>query len=209
MSITISNTNSNGKYNNQISYKGQPVTWATTSSTSYPINSGLVATNGCDNKYDFTIQLEQVLRSYETQVDESIIRDVLRKMDGVKEKMEKEEAARELKNTQLRNARLRGLIENVIFSGPVTVVKWKDGSHTKVRCADGERYDQEKGLLAAMAKKLYEDTNIFVEELRKWCDDDEDWDTEKEFEFEGEEDVISHIGKDDVRTLKRFFGYHD
>ena len=59
---------------------------------------------------------------------------------------------------------------------------------------------QEKGLLAAMAKKLYEDTNIYVEELRKWCDDDDDIE---------EEDIISHLDKEDVKTLKRFFGYND
>lgn len=115
---------------------------------------------------------------------------------------EKRQAERELKAIQKRNSRLRGLIDNVIFSGPVTVVKWKDGSHTRVRCAEGERYDQEKGLLAAMAKKLYEDTNIYVEELRKWCDDDDDV-------IEEEDDIISHMDKEDVKTLKRFFGYHD
>lgn len=147
--------------------------------------------------------------SINAQLDDAIIKQIVDKFDCVKEMEEKRQAERELKAIQKRNSRLRGLIDNVIFSGPVTVVKWKDGSHTRVRCAEGERYDQEKGLLAAMAKKLYEDTNIYVEELRKWCDDDDDINTEKEFEFDGEEDVISHIGKEDVKTLKRFFGYHD
>ena len=62
----------------------------------------------------------------------------------------------------------------------MTIVKWNDGTYTKVRCADDERYDQEKGLLAAMAKKLYEGTNLFVEELAYWCEDVDYWCEEPE-----------------------------
>ena len=94
--------------------------------------------------------------------------------DRVKAKREQEKKENELKKIQRRNKRLRGLIDHVIFSGPVTVVKWADGTITKVRCAEGEPYDAEKGLLAAMAKKLYENTNIFVEELQYWCEPEQD-----------------------------------
>ena len=106
----------------------------------------------------------------ETHIDKQILKKVFEQEDKIKEELEVEKAAAELKKVQERNKRLRGLIEKVTFSGPVTVVKWNDGTITRVRCAEGEIYDQEKGLLAAMAKKLYENTNIFVEELAYWCE---------------------------------------
>lgn len=77
-----------------------------------------------------------------------------------------------------RNKRLRGLIKRVVFNGPATIVFWNDGTKTVVKCAEGETYDKEKGLLAAMAKKFYENTNIFVEELEKWCGEPEKSDEE-------------------------------
>ena len=75
----------------------------------------------------------------------------------------------EIVKKRVRNKRLRGLIKRVVFNGPATIVFWNDGTKTVVKCAEGETYDKEKGLLAAMAKKFYENTNIFVEELEKWC----------------------------------------
>jgi len=102
-----------------------------------------------------------------------------------------------LKKVQERNARLRGLIEKITFSGPVTVIKWSDGTITRVRCADDEEYDKEKGVLAAMAKKLYENTNIFVEELYNWCLEEE--------EIEVKEETSPKISEKDYRILKKLF----
>lgn len=103
-----------------------------------------------------------------------MLKQLVPQLDTAREQLEKDNAYRELKQRQKKNKRLRELIEEVIFSGPMTIVKWNDGTITRVRCAEGETYDQEKGLLAAMAKKLYEDTNIFVEELAYWCEQPEE-----------------------------------
>lgn len=137
----------------------------------------------------------RVNNTFETYIDKQLLKKIFECEDEIKEELKAEKDAAELKKIQERNERLRGLIEKVTFSGPVTVVKWNDGTVTRVRCADGETYDQEKGLLAAMAKKLYENTNIFVEELANWCEppekddyedylstlEDEDWARRKDW----------------------------
>ena len=165
------------------------MTWSTNTN----INTGMpyitsttpISTSGA--KYENTIKYvyENVIS---TKISEETLKQLIPQLDEARERLEEEEAARELKNRQDRNKRLRGLIKQVIFSGPVTIVKWNDGTITRVRCAEGEEYDQEKGLLAAMAKKLYENTNIFVEELAYWCDDpDDDYDDD---DFEAYRQVI-------------------
>ena len=42
----------------------------------------------------------------------------------------------------------------VIRNGPATIVFWKDGTKTVVKC-HGEYYDPEKGLAMALARKLW------------------------------------------------------
>lgn len=45
-------------------------------------------------------------------------------------------------------------IKKIIFNGPATVVMWTDGTKTVVKCREGDKYDCEKGIFAACAKKL-------------------------------------------------------
>lgn len=62
-------------------------------------------------------------------------------------------------------------IKKVIFSNPCTIVLWDDGTKTMVRAQGKERFDREKGLAMAIAKKAlgnkgsYYDT--FTEHLSK------------------------------------------
>lgn len=46
-------------------------------------------------------------------------------------------------------------IDRVIFSGPMTIVFWYDGTKTKVRLADGSHDDRANAIRWAMAKKYY------------------------------------------------------
>lgn len=150
---------------------------------------------------DFGVYVNNIV---ETNIDKQTLKKIFKQEDEIKKELEVEKAAVELKKVQERNKRLRGLIKQVIFSGPVTVVKWNDGSITRVRCAEGEVYDQEKGLLAAMAKKLYENTNIFVEELAYWCDDpDDDYDDD---DFEAYRQTIDER---DWKKLRDWFEHED
>ena len=58
-------------------------------------------------------------------------------------------------------------IEKVIFNNPATIVFWKDGTKTVVKCQDGDKFDEEKGLAMAICKKVYGEgywTGVF----KKW-----------------------------------------
>lgn len=53
----------------------------------------------------------------------------------------------------LRQGKPRYEIVRVIFNDPATIVFWKDGSKTIVKC-EGETFDKEKGLAMALVKKF-------------------------------------------------------
>jgi len=42
---------------------------------------------------------------------------------------------------------------NIVY--PRTVIFWADGSATVVKCTEGETWDTEKAIMAAMAKRAY------------------------------------------------------
>lgn len=46
-------------------------------------------------------------------------------------------------------------IERVIFNGPATIVFWSDNTKTIVKCMEGEKFDEEKGIAMAFMKKMY------------------------------------------------------
>ena len=58
-------------------------------------------------------------------------------------------------------------IERVIFHDPATIVYWKDGTKTVVKCQD-EKFDKEKGLLAAIAKKIYGNKGNFNNIIKRF-----------------------------------------
>lgn len=56
-------------------------------------------------------------------------------------------------------------ITEVIFRNPLTLVRWSDGTETKVTCHN-EEWDEEKGLAMAIVKKFmgnYTDFNTALE----------------------------------------------
>ena len=62
--------------------------------------------------------------------------------------------------TWLGNRPAKPKIERVIFHDPATIVYWEDGTKTVVK-AQNEKFDKEKGLLAAIAKKVYGNKGSF------------------------------------------------
>ena len=44
--------------------------------------------------------------------------------------------------------------QRIVRNGPATIVFWRDGTKTVVKCHD-EEYDAEKGLAMALARKLW------------------------------------------------------
>ena len=59
-------------------------------------------------------------------------------------------------------------IKKVIFNDPATIVIWKDGSKTVVKCGENDIYDKEKGLAMAIAKKAFGNKGNYYEEFKKW-----------------------------------------
>lgn len=60
-------------------------------------------------------------------------------------------------------------IKNVIFNEPATIVFWEDGTKTVVK-AENEDFDPEKGLVMAIAKKVYGNKGSYFNQIRKWTE---------------------------------------
>lgn len=65
-------------------------------------------------------------------------------------------------------------IERVIFNPPATIVIWKDGTKTVVKC-NGEKFDQEKGLAMAISKRALAVGNHYHKTFKKWCKEEDDF----------------------------------
>lgn len=67
-----------------------------------------------------------------------------------------------------RNPDHRYLIDKVIFNNPATIIIWKDGTKTVVKCQEGEIFDEEKGLAIAIAKKALGNKGNFNEVFKEY-----------------------------------------
>ena len=65
-------------------------------------------------------------------------------------------------------------IKNVIFNDPYTIILWKDGRKTIVKCQPGDVYDKEKGLALALVKHFMHDSNYFNTIFKKWLPEDDE-----------------------------------
>lgn len=57
--------------------------------------------------------------------------------------------------------------EKIIFNDPATIVIWKDGTKTIVKCQNGEAYDREKGVAMCFMKKAMGNKGNFNDIFRK------------------------------------------
>ena len=62
-------------------------------------------------------------------------------------------------------------IKKVIFNDPATIVYWEDRTKTVVKC-EKEKYDPEKGLAMAIAKKAMGNQGNYFEIFKKWIGED-------------------------------------
>ena len=65
-------------------------------------------------------------------------------------------------------------IDHVLFRNPWTIVFWKDGSVTRVKCQKGDTYDREKGFAIAVIKHIFGDTNYFNTIFKKWVPEEDE-----------------------------------
>ena len=64
-------------------------------------------------------------------------------------------------------------IKRVIFNDPATIVLWEDGTKTVVKKQKDDKkkkFDKEKGLAMAIAKKALGNQGNYFETFKKWCD---------------------------------------
>lgn len=59
-------------------------------------------------------------------------------------------------------------IVDVIFHDPATIVFWSDSTKTVVKCQPGDKFDPEKGLAMAIAKKMMGNTGSYCNVFKKW-----------------------------------------
>lgn len=71
----------------------------------------------------------------------------------------------EIKHYNTVNAKFG--IKRVIFNNPATIVFWEDGTKTVVKRQKGDRWDKEKGIAMAIAKKLYGNTGKYCDILKE------------------------------------------
>lgn len=69
-----------------------------------------------------------------------------------------------------RNDKTLPAIEKVIFNDPATIIFWKDGTKTVVKCGDNDIYDAEKGMAMAIAKKALGNKGNYCNEFKKWVE---------------------------------------
>ena len=72
---------------------------------------------------------------------------------------------------QYRNRGKLPEISEVIFNKPATIVKWADGTKTVVKVQGKERYNKEKGLAMAIAKKAMGNSNYYYTIMERYLED--------------------------------------
>ena len=68
----------------------------------------------------------------------------------------------------------RFAIDRVIFNYPATIVIWKDGTKTVVKCQPGDVYSKETGLALCFAKKALGNKGNFNDVFHKWVPEEEE-----------------------------------
>ena len=80
-------------------------------------------------------------------VTKQLAKDLLNATYGINSKTLKEEIQMKTQSKSACNP-----IKKVIFNDPATIVFWKDGTKTIVKCQEGAEFDPEKGLAMAISR---------------------------------------------------------
>ena len=77
-------------------------------------------------------------------------------------------------------------IKDVIFNDPATIILWKDGTKTVVKCTENDNYDPEKGMAMAICKKVLGNKGNYYNTFSKWLPEE----TEDNSSFKREVDKV-------------------
>lgn len=62
-------------------------------------------------------------------------------------------------------------IKKVIFHDPATIILWRDGTETVVKCGENDTYDREKGVAMAICKRLYGNKGNYNNIFKEWLEE--------------------------------------
>ena len=62
-------------------------------------------------------------------------------------------------------------IKKVIFNNPATIVYWKDGTKTVVKCGKDDTFDEEKGLALCFMKKALDNKSNYNNTFKKYIEE--------------------------------------
>ena len=62
-------------------------------------------------------------------------------------------------------------IKKVIFNDPATIVLWRDGTKTVVKCQDDDAYDKMTGLAMCISKKFLGNNGRYYDLFKKYIDE--------------------------------------
>lgn len=95
---------------------------------------------------------------YDDEMLDYLLKDITEK---------KAEEAEELLKKKIESDKRRAIkyfinsIRKVQFTDPWTIIFWKNGEVTRIKCQDGDEYSKETGLALGIIKHMFGDTNYF------------------------------------------------
>ena len=143
---------------NHVTYTEPPKTlkWST---------SGSWSTTLKDCNIDLAMKGSDTSKFYTEDMLDYLLKEVIDKKAEEAEKRLDEMVAE--KNRKKIDAFI-DTIDKVYFNNPATVIKWKDGTKTVVKCQKGDIYDVEKGFAMALIKGLFDNSSYFNTIFEKW-----------------------------------------
>jgi hypothetical protein len=116
-------------------------------------------TNDYGHTYDNNVTVTGFL-PYSTAATRTIVNAIL---------VEKENPMKSVNTPRTRKApRMDDLVKNIIFNGPATIVFWKDGTKTTVKCDEKDIPDKSKAIALCFMKKMFGNTSEFNTVLRTY-----------------------------------------
>jgi hypothetical protein len=136
------------------------------------LNTGITTEGGINttNIKLNNVDIEDIIKNMIKKYDESRIfsDDILTELLADNLKDLKNKLTKELEEELAREKRkdidrFIAKIDKVYFGKDTTVIKWKDGTSTKVKCQDGETFDKEKGIAMCIIKHMFGDIGYYNE----------------------------------------------
>ena len=87
---------------------------------------------------------------------------------ALRQSLEYARIARAEAERKLANERKKYDVEKIIFNPPATVVIWKDGTKTIVKCGEDEVFDHEVGVAMCFMKKIFGSRSAFKRTMKEY-----------------------------------------